>query len=277
MSTLAEHILNRNGCPLHYWLGGEAGRPLVVLTHGATMDHAMFDAQVEALLPECRVLTWDARGHGLSQPLGDGFTLAGCAEDLLAILDTVGAEKVVLVGQSMGGYIAQHVYRMQPERVTAVVIIGAINIFFPYSVWEVGALKISLPMMRRIPHNMLTDIIVGNITIKDEVEEYARRSIQRISREDFFTIWKDFTLAISEQGIPNHHIQVPLLITYGAHDKTGNGRIRKQASEWAAYEPDARCVVIPDASHNANQDNPDFFNRLLLDFLREKVVEVGER
>jgi pimeloyl-ACP methyl ester carboxylesterase len=275
MSALTEHILNRNGCPLHYWLGGEAGRPLVVLTHGATMDHAMFDAQVKALLPDYRVLTWDARGHGLSQPLGAGFTLAGCAEDLLAILDTVGAEEVVLVGQSMGGYIAQHVYRMQPERVSAVVIIGAINIFFPYSRLDVMMLKASMPMLKLWPYSSFVDTVAKSIAVRPEVQDYARRAIRQIPREDFFTIWKDFTLAISEQGIPNHHIQVPLLITYGEYDKTGNGRIRKQGAEWAAYEPDARCVVIPDASHNANQDNPDFFNRLLLDFLREKVMVRG--
>jgi pimeloyl-ACP methyl ester carboxylesterase len=57
-------VLEREGCTLHYWLAGPKDRPLVVLTHGATMDHRMFVAQVAALAPHHRVLTWDVRGRG---------------------------------------------------------------------------------------------------------------------------------------------------------------------------------------------------------------------
>jgi len=58
---LSRHTLLRAGCPLHYWVGGQAGRPLIAFLHGATMDHRMFNAQVEALTPHTRVLTWDGR------------------------------------------------------------------------------------------------------------------------------------------------------------------------------------------------------------------------
>ena len=43
---LEPHVLQRHGCPIHYWTGGPAGRPAVVFLHGATMDHRMFNAQV---------------------------------------------------------------------------------------------------------------------------------------------------------------------------------------------------------------------------------------
>ena len=102
-------MLTRAGCRLHYWHGGPTERPLVAFLHGATMDHRMFTPQVEALLPRYRVLVWDARGHGLSKPLGDEFSLAGCAQDMLAILDEMGVAHAVFCGQSLGGYIAQHI------------------------------------------------------------------------------------------------------------------------------------------------------------------------
>lgn len=57
LAILTEHTLLREGCPLHYWVGGAAGRPLIAFLHGATMDHRMFNAQVEALAPHYRVLT----------------------------------------------------------------------------------------------------------------------------------------------------------------------------------------------------------------------------
>ncbi len=59
---------------------------------------------------------------------------------------------------------------------------------------------------------------------------------------------------------------MPFLLTHGGHD--GTGSIRKQAPTWAAYEPDVKYVVIPDAGHNANQDNPEFFNRALREFMK---------
>ncbi len=74
----------------------------MVMTHGATIDHRMFNAQVEALSTNYMVLVWDVRGHGLSRPLPKGFRLEDCADDLVAILDCLGAGQAFLAGQSMG-------------------------------------------------------------------------------------------------------------------------------------------------------------------------------
>ena len=98
--TTTPHILERDGCTLHYWLAGPEERPLVVLTHGATMDHRMFVAQAEALTSHYRVLYWDVRGHGLSQPLNEDFSLRQAVADLLALLDRIGYERAALVGHS---------------------------------------------------------------------------------------------------------------------------------------------------------------------------------
>jgi pimeloyl-ACP methyl ester carboxylesterase len=66
----------------------------------------MFDAQLPAVVQSYRVLVWDVRGHGQSQPVGTGFSILLATEDLLAILDEAGYEQAKLVGQSMGSYIA---------------------------------------------------------------------------------------------------------------------------------------------------------------------------
>jgi hypothetical protein len=44
------YVVNRKSCPIHYWLAGQTDKPLIVFTHRATMDHHMFDAQVNILL-----------------------------------------------------------------------------------------------------------------------------------------------------------------------------------------------------------------------------------
>lgn len=266
---LSEHTLLRVGCPLHYWTGGAAGRPLIACLHGATMDHRMFNAQVEALAPHYRVLTWDARGHGKSQPIGAGFSLARCAEDLLAILDAEGVDQAILCGQSLGGYIAQHLYRLAPDRVRALILIGTTPIAKAYSRWEIWALKASLPLFRLWPYGHFTQTIARMHGRRPEVQAYMRQAARQIPRADFLTIWEAVSLAVNERGDPALRFAVPLLLLHGDHDRAG--AIRRDMPWWARQEPDATYQVIPDAAHNANQDNPEFTNQAILTFLQQQI------
>lgn len=265
MHHLTEFVLPPAG--VHYWVGGQTDKPTVLLLHGATMNHHMFDAQIEVLVDDYHVVTCDFRGHGASQPLTQPFTLADCADDVIAILDQLGVNQAVLVGQSMGGYIAQDVYRRYPQRVSAMVMVDSLSTAVPYAKWEILVLKATLPLFNLWPYTHLVRTIAQATAIKLETQAYALNALKQIDKAAFLSIWKAVTLTINEIGFPGHQIRVPLLITHGDQDSRGN--IRKQAPTWAASEPDARLVVIPNAGHNANQDNPDFFNRVLLEFLAQ--------
>lgn len=267
---LHEHTLVRAGCPLHYWLGGRAERPLLVFMHGATMDHRMFNAQVEALAPHFRVLVWDARGHGKSQPIGDGFSLERCAQDMLAILDELNVPQAILCGQSLGGYIAQHLYRRAPERVQAMIVIGSTPIAKAYSRWEVWALKASLPLFRLWPYNHFTQTIARSTALRPAVQAYALQAARQIKPADFATIWQAVTLAVDEKGDAALRLDLPLLLLHGDKDRAGT--IRRDMPQWAKAEKMVTYQVIPDAAHNANQDNPEFTNQVILAFLQSHAL-----
>src|SRR5450759_2950060 len=112
-------ILQRGETAIRYWLDGPDGAPLGVLTHGATADHTMFDDMVPVLAARYRVLRWDVPGHGLSQPLPGDFGMDRLVADELALIETAGERRAVLVGQSMGGNLAQEVVFRHPDRVAA--------------------------------------------------------------------------------------------------------------------------------------------------------------
>lgn len=266
-AVLREHTLLREGCPLHYWVGGQAGRPFIAFMHGATMDHRMFNSQVEALAPHYHVLTWDARGHGRSRPMGAAFSLSRCAEDMLAILDAQGVDQAILCGQSLGGYVAQHIYRLAPQRVQALILIGTTPIAKAYSRWEVWALKASLPLFRLWPYGHFTQTIARVHGRRPEVQAYMLQATRQIPRDDFLTIWQAVTLAVNEQGDPSLHFNVPLLLLHGDQDRAGT--IRRDMPDWANQEKHAVYQVIPHAAHNANQDNPAFTNQAILTFLQK--------
>ncbi|GAB3026761.1 alpha/beta fold hydrolase [Natronobiforma cellulositropha] len=256
--------LERAGSTVHYWLAGPADGPLVACTHGASMDHRLFEPQVEPLANAgYRVLTWDVRGHGRSKPIGEPFTVPAVADDLLALLDELDAERTVLLGQSFGGYISQEVTYRHPERVAALGIVGSTDLLDRPPLLEYLALRLSPYLFRVWPDGHLRKLIAERTAHTDPVREYAFDATRQLSKREFLTVWD--AVATCHRSDPAYRIERPLLLTHGGHD--GTGTIARDAPAWAAREPNCRYEVIPDAGHNANQDNPDYFNRVLLEFL----------
>lgn len=264
-------VLERSGSQLHYWLFDERETaPWVILTHGATMDHRMFESQIPILSEQYRVLAWDVRGHGHSKPIGDPFTIESAADDLLAILDQHEIEQAVFVGQSMGSYISQEILYRAPERVLALVSIGGTALVYEYSPVELNALRASLNLFRLTPYNQgFKRLVATNTAYTESAQEYAYEAISQLSREEFLSVWSGITQALRSD--PEYRISVPLLITHGEHDLTGT--VRAHAPLWADRDTEGQYIVIPDAGHNANQDNPEFFNQILLAFLSEHLQE----
>jgi 3-oxoadipate enol-lactonase len=263
-------VLERQGCPIHYWVGGREQAPAVLLMHGALMDHRMFNAQVPWLMEQYRVIAWDGRGHGRSQPIGLGSpTITDYCADALAVLDAVGAEKAVLVGQSMGAYVAQHLLRGCRERALALVVIGSTPVAFAVKGWEMWALEVSGPMMGWWPWNSLKPLMAKNTALQAETIRYALSAMDQVDRRTFLSIWKAVSGAVRREGYPDFRVDVPFLLTHGEFDRTGT--IVRDGPRWAASDPRIEYKVIPQAGHNANQDNPAEFNRVLMDFLQNTL------
>lgn len=263
-----EYVVPRAGSQVHVWVTGPTDGPLIVLTHGASMDHRMFDEQLTPLVGAgYRVLTWDIRGHGRSQPIGQvPIDVTDMAEDLLAILDHLGiAGPICVGGQSLGGYVAQELAYREPERVGAMVIIGSTCITMPIARWEQWALRSSPWWFVPWPWQHLKRTVATSTALRPDVRAYAEAAIAMMSKADFVQIWRGVARSLRPEA--GYQIEVPLLLTHGNQDRTGN--IARTAPAWAARDPQCRYEVIPDASHNANQDNPEHFNRVLLDFLAQ--------
>ena len=112
-----------NGIEISYADSGGDG-PAVVLSHGFLMDASMFDAQVAALVPQYRVITWDERSHGGTLATGP-FSYWDSARDVLALLDHLGIERAVLGGMSQGGFLSLRATMLAPERVRGLVLIDS--------------------------------------------------------------------------------------------------------------------------------------------------------
>jgi 3-oxoadipate enol-lactonase len=115
----AAHV---NGRQLWFEDTGGNGPP-VIFSHGFLMDREMFAANVEALVPAYRCVSWDQRGFGRTGPVDAPFTYWDSARDLLGLLDYLGIERAALAGMSQGGFISLRAALLAPERIGALVLI----------------------------------------------------------------------------------------------------------------------------------------------------------
>lgn len=116
-------IAQVNGIDMHYQERGR-GEPLLLL-HGFGGCGADWAPFAEVLAQDYRVISVDLRGHGWSTNPSGTFTMRQSAEDIAALLDKLGIEKARAMGISAGGMTLLHLATKHPERVGAMVVIGA--------------------------------------------------------------------------------------------------------------------------------------------------------
>ncbi len=257
-------VVERAGCRLHYWTAGRRGPPLV-FSHGYTMDHRLFDVQIRAFSADHRVLVWDVRGHGLSKPLGE-FSMTSCTDDLAAILAHADMERAAHVGHSMGGYIVQELAFRWPERVRSMVMLSTTCLTWrPPRMQTLGA-PLTQSLLGMWPHSWTTQQIGWIAGLTSRARRHAVDAASCMSKRERTQVWSALLHAYHHE--PDYRIRCPLLIMLGQWDVVvGAGLIRALAPGWAAREPNARYLTIPRAAHNAMQDNPEFTNQAIREFV----------
>jgi 3-oxoadipate enol-lactonase len=263
MTPLRGHHLERPDSTIRYWSGGTRG-PTVVFLHGATLDHHSWTPQIEALRDRYRVVAPDLRGHGAST---GHFDFEASVEDVLALLERLpAAQRVVLVGLSLGANIAQEVIRRRPEGVLALVAadttcntVARHPLAAPFTVAAVNAQAAMAGdgFARHAARATATD---------PRVQQYVMDvNAHRSNSETVDILTSLLTSALRPE--PDYRLPVPALLVHGQQDHIGE--IATGTRAWAEREPRARYAVIPHAGHASNLDNPDHFTALLTSFLDE--------
>ncbi|MBV9547598.1 MAG: alpha/beta hydrolase [Chloroflexi bacterium] len=260
MHGFEELVLNRPGCAVHAWTSaGNGAKPLLVLVHGAGLDHAMFEPQIRDLQAVCRMAVLDMRGHGFSRPLTRPFSIEDAAADVLHLIDELCVQRAMLLGHSMGGVIAQDLIWRAPERVSALVSADSVCTTLPRSPAQNIMVRLFPVFMRVVPERLLWSQLIG-LSKRPAVRQYISTSIRKLSRRELSE-----TLMATVRGFhpdPRYRLPCPLLIVRGEHQ---DGRPRR-LPEWAARD-NADYVIIPDAGHLSNMDNPRAFDKRVLEFV----------
>jgi 3-oxoadipate enol-lactonase len=249
--------------------------PEIVLFHEGICDNRMWNPQWETFTRSHRVLRFDFRGFGRS-PLEPGRFSS--ARDAIELMDKHGFERAALVGVSMGGRVALEVAVAQPERVSALVLVGS---GLPGHDWademkaswdeEEAALKagdvdaaveVTLRTWVDGPRRKPEDVDAG---VRARVAEMQRRAIElQLPVENEV----EEELLVEDVAERLGEIQAPTFVLVGEEDVPDMHAI---AAKLGREIPNARSGTIANAAHVPSMERPREFEDLVLGFLEEVV------
>lgn len=243
----------------------------IVFCHGLTADHTLFDKQVIGLSNKYKLITWDWPLHGKSKQYND-FSFSNVNKELVTILEKENIKKIILVGQSAGGYIAQSFIRHYENKIIGFIGIGTTPFGKEYyKKSELFWVKHYATIARLFPYRYYCKAAAKAITVTDGARTSMYHTLLRLGKQGMLTatrkVYREFLN--DEEEVPFH---CPVLITYGEYDKTGF--VKKYCNNWAE-KTGYPLQVISNASHNANDDNGEEFNALLDTFVQATIKEDG--
>ena len=249
---------------LHYAIRGQGG-PWVTLIHGGMMPSVTWTAQSQRLADAARVLTFDVRGYGASSRPADGYSVEQLSDDMLRLWDAVGIDRSVVVGFSMGGFVAIEAALAAPERVQALMLVGSAG-GLPPPAGEV--------FLRRASELERTGGEAQRRQHVDRVFSEAFRNANPALMESYAdAVGKNDPLSMAAvfRGLAQFDrrqdltaIACPVLIVCGEQDAALPVE-RSQALHAAL--PGSRLVIVPGAGHTLHLEQPNVFERLVRDVL----------
>jgi 3-oxoadipate enol-lactonase len=261
-----------DGGQLYFEVAG-SGEVALVLVHAGIADQRMWDDQFLPFAERYQVIRYDQRGFGESSLPTGPFAFY---DDLALLLGQLGVTRAVLVGCSLGGATAIDLALSQPEMVDALVLVGSglsgqewpdptpveLEVF---SQLEEAEKARDYAAANEVEVHIWVD---GPERSPEAVDPAVRARVREMNLQTYLRhaeTEEDVRRTLEPPASERlREIRVPTLVLIGDQDVSA---IQAIAEKLAATIPGARKVVLPNTAHVPNMEQPEVFNRLVLDFL----------
>jgi 3-oxoadipate enol-lactonase len=256
---------NINGIALHYRIAGKAGDPVLVLANSLGTDARIWDEVIALLAPRHRIISYDKRGHGLSDaPAGD-YSLDDHVEDLAGLLDFLKIERLALAGVSVGGLIAQGFALRFPERLDALVLCDTAP--------KVGDAAMWTARMEAVRTNGLASILEP-VMLRWFTPDFCRERPEELAGyQNMFTrmpvdgyVGTCATLRDADLREAIGAITTPTLVVCGSEDLSTPVALVQQT---AAAIAGARFEILDGVGHIPSIEQPGILANMMQRFLTE--------
>jgi pimeloyl-ACP methyl ester carboxylesterase len=271
------HQTEIDGAAVNYVdIGSGEGSP-VIFVHGLAGQWQNWLENIPRIAQERRVIAPDLPGHGVSEAPREKISISGCGRIVHALAERLGIERAMVVGNSMGGFVASEVAIQFPDFVERLVLVSAAGISSAsvsrapvMTLGRVGRAIVSVTAAR---HRQLASRPVTRHFAMALVARHPSRL-----KGDF--VWEGFMKGAGRPGFDDAlranleydfrdrlpEIKSPTLIVWGEEDAIISVR---DADEYERLIDDSRKVVMEDTGHIPQAERPTAFNELLLDFIAE--------
>ncbi|MDI6762607.1 MAG: 3-oxoadipate enol-lactonase [Thermodesulfobacteriota bacterium] len=260
-------FVTANGIRIHYELSGRKDGPAVILSHSLASSLKMWEPQMEMLRSHFQVLSYDTRGHGLTETTMAPYTLELLGEDALSLLDALNIEQVHWVGLSMGGMIGQAIALNHPHRLLSLALCDTASTIPAEAqpIWD--------ERIEGVQKNGMKS------QFETTMERWFTPSFLSLNSPTLTLIKEEFLATPAEGYIGcagairrlNYlerlgEINLPTFIIVGEDDPATPASASEAIHEQVK---NSKLVILPSTRHLSNVEQAEAFNTHLLRFLKE--------
>ncbi|MDQ3050626.1 MAG: alpha/beta hydrolase [Bacteroidota bacterium] len=243
------------------------GKIPLIFIHGFPFDKSMWELQMKALSKNNRAIAYDIRGYGKSSANASPASMTLFADDLIKFMDALEIDKAIVCGLSMGGYILLNAVHKYPDRFKAIILSDTQCIADSPEAKE-GRGK-TIATIREGKKSEFTEGFIKKVFIAESLES-KKDSVNKIKEivmatSDATIIAGLTALAEREETCSNmNRVEVPALVICGDGDVVTP---LEQSRVLNSRLANSSLVIIENAGHLSNMEQPENFNRKISEFI----------
>jgi 3-oxoadipate enol-lactonase len=246
-----------------YRVDGPRDAPALVFSNSLGTDHRLWDRQMAAVEGQCRVVRYEACGHGVSGLPRGPVTIARLGQDLIALLDHLDIERAVVCGCSLGGVIGLWLAVNRPERLTGVVLANTGAKVGTNESWDARIAAVRAGGTVAVRDQVVGRFLTSEFRARDpDTTSLIAEMIEATNDEGYIAACE--ALRASDLRADATSVRVPVLIVGSERDQSTPPELSRDLH---ASIDRSELVMIADAAHLANVEQPAVFNSALVRFL----------
>ena len=258
--------IEANGIRINYRIDGPEGAPWVTMSNSLATTHRMWDAQMAAFTKQYRVLRYDKRGHGETDVPPGPYSFELLADDVLALLAALHIARTHFVGLSMGGMTGMTMALRRPSVLQTLVLCDTTSkdpLGDP-ALWQqrIDGVTAAGSMDAMVESTVARFLTPATVTTRPERADAVRAMVRATPIGGYIACCQAIAKLNLTHRLPE--ISIPTMVVVGADDPATTVEMARTIHKGIAG---SELVILKDAAHLSNLEQPEAFNESVLGFL----------